>query len=78
MLIGVMAMSLCIIMVQNLTMPQGGFVAHLECNCIGLKTIVHIFITTLNSKSLIGKLAEIKTKETSASVEDFINTVKDE
>ncbi len=26
----------------------------------------------------MGKLAEIKTKETSASVEDFINTVKDE
>ncbi len=26
----------------------------------------------------MGKLAEIKTKETSASVEDFINTLKDE
>jgi len=26
----------------------------------------------------MGKLAEIKTKETSASVEDFINSVKDE
>ncbi len=26
----------------------------------------------------MGKLAEIKTKETSASVEDFINNVKDE
>jgi len=26
----------------------------------------------------MGKLAQIKTKETSASVEDFINSVKDE
>lgn len=35
-------------------------------------------IAALNKKISMGKLAEIKTKENSASVEDFIGAIKDE